>query len=200
MPPEYRLIDGAELRLAIPAAAQEHSPARAVLTVRCAGRPLADADLLIVFPNKTWKRATTDRAGEATVDLHTTHLPMTIFAASSGQAAKLHRPWIPAHGALALEMKPLADGGSVIFPEATSTVPGLSGRLNPIRDDLDRTYLYASNIAINDGQPQPVHFVPGEDLRLTDAEGNRLLVRIAAIVGRSALVEYRRGSLFNSIQ
>ena len=194
MSPEYRLIDGTELRLTIPAAAQEHSPARAVLTVRSAGRPLPGADLLLVFPNKTWKRATTDRAGEARIDLHTTHLPMTIFAASSGHAAKLHRSWIPAHGALALEMDPLADGGSVIFPEATGTLPGLSGRLNPIRDDLDRTYLYASNVAINEGQPQPVHFVPGEDLRLTDAEGNRLLVRIAAIVGRSALVECRPGA------
>ena len=194
MSPEYRLIDGTELRLTIPAAAQEHSPARAVLTVRSAGRPLPGADLLLVFPNNTWQRATTDRAGEATVDLHTTHLPMTVFAASSGHAAKLHRSWIPAHGALALEMDPLADGGSVIFPEATGTLPGLSGRLNPIRDDLDRTCLYASKIAINEGQPQPVHFVPGEDLRLTDAEGNRLLVRVAAIVGRSALVEYRPGA------
>ena len=192
--PEYRLIDGSELRLTIPAAAQEHSPARAVITVRSAGRPLTGADLLFVFPNGTWKRATTDRAGEATVDLHTTHLPMTIFAASSGHAAKLHRPWIPARGALALEMEPLTDGGSIIYPEATGTLPGLSGRLNPIRDELDRTYLYASNVAINEGQPQPVHFVPGEDLRLIDAEGNRLLVRIATIVGRSVLVEYRPGS------
>ncbi len=192
--PEYRLIDGSELRLTIPAAAQEHSPARAVVTVRSAGRPLPGADLLLVFPNRTWQHATTDGAGEATVDLHTTHLPMTVFAASSGHAAKLHRPWVPAHGALALEMEPLTDGGSFIFPEATGTLPGLSGRLNPIRDELDRTYLYASNVAINEGQPQPVHFVPGEDLRLTDPKGNRLLVRIAAIVGRSVLVEYRPGS------
>ena len=193
-PPEFRLIDGAELRLTIPAAAHSRSPARAVITVRSAGRPLPDADLLLLFPDKTWQRATTDRAGEATVDLHSTHLPMTLFAASSGHAAKLHRPWTPAHGALALEMDPLTDGGSVIFPEATGTLPGLAGRLNPIRDDLDRTYLYATNIAINEGQPQPVHFVPGEELRLTDAKGNRLLARIAAVAGRSALLEYRPGA------
>ena len=40
-------------------------------------------------------------------------------------------------------------------------------------------------------RPQPVHFVLGEDLRLTDADGNELLVRIVDIVGRSALLEYR---------
>ena len=79
----------------------------------------------------------------------------------------------------------------MIFPKGTGYLPGLSGRLNPIRDTRDRTYLYASNIAINEGKQQPVHFMPGEDLRLTDADGRELLVRIVEIIGRSALVEYR---------
>ena len=57
---------------------------------------------------------------------------------------------------------------------------------------MDRTYLYASNIAINEGEQQPVSFMPGEDLRLTNADGKELIVRIMAIVGRSALVQYRR--------
>ena len=40
-------------------------------------------------------------------------------------------------------------------------------------------------------QQQPVHFVPGEDLRLTDVDGVEMIGRIVEIVGRSALVEYR---------
>ena len=36
-----------------------------------------------------------------------------------------------------------------------------------------------------------MHFMPGEDLRLTDANGVEMTVRIVEIVGRSALVEYR---------
>ena len=189
--PEYRLINDSEVWLTIPAAAQEQSPARAVITVRSVGQPLLGADLLTLFPNKTWKRATTDEDGEATVDLHTTHLPMTVFASAPGYTAHLEREWIPSRGALTLELEALREGGSVIFSEATGGLPGLKGRLNPIRDTLDRTYLYASNIAINEGEQQPVSFVPGEDLRLTDAEGTQLLVRIVDIVGRSALVEYR---------
>lgn len=55
----------------------------------------------------------------------------------------------------------------------------------------DRTYLYTSNIAINNGQPQPVHFILGDDLRLTDADGQTLLLRVLDVAGRSALVEYR---------
>lgn len=189
--PEYRLIDASEVCLIIPAAAQEQSPARAVITVRSGGQPLPGADLLALFPNKTWKRATTDEAGEAPIDLHTTHLPMRVFAAAPGCAAHLEREWVPSRRALTMELKALQDGGSVIFPEATGYLPGLRGRLNPIRDAHDRTYLYASNIAINEGEQQPVHFIPGEDLRLTDAEGTTLLVRIVDIAGRSTLVDYR---------
>ena len=188
---EYRLIDASEVRLIIPAAAQEQSPAQAVITVRSGGQPFPGADLLALFPNKTWKRATTDEAGEAAVDLHTTHLPMTVFAAAPGYAAHLEREWIPSRRALTMELKALQEGGSVIFPEANGCLPGLKGRLNPFRDPHDRTWLYASNIAINEGEQQPVHFIPGEDLRLTDAEGTTLLARILDIAGRSTLVEYR---------
>ncbi len=189
-PPEYRLVDESEVCLIVPAALQEQSPARTVITVWSAGRPLPGAQLLTLFPNKTWKSATTNEDGEAAVDLHTTHLPMTVFAAAPGYAAHLEREWIPGRGALAVELEALPEGGAVIFSEATGHLPGLKGRLNPIRDAHDRTYLYATNIAINNGQQQPVHFVLGEELRLTDADGNELWGRIVDIVGRSALVEY----------
>ncbi|MDE0407671.1 MAG: putative DNA binding domain-containing protein [Alphaproteobacteria bacterium] len=195
--PEYEIVDDSELLLVIPAATQDRSPARAVISVRSGGRSLPGTDLLLLFPNKTWKQATTDEQGEAAVDLHTTRLPMTVFASAQGHAAQLERDWTPSERALAIDLEALPAGGSVIFPEATGCLPGLKGRLNPIRDVYDRTYLYASNIAIDEGKQQPVHFIPGEELHLTDAEGTELRVRIVDIVGRSALVEYfdaRRGA------
>ena len=73
-------------------------------------------------------------------------------------------------GRLQLTCKACPMAGRRSVPEATGYLPGLSGRLNPKRDTHDRTYLYASNIAINEGKQQPVHFIPGEDLRLTDAD------------------------------
>ena len=188
--PGYRVVDDSEVLLVIPAAMQVWSPARAVISVRAGGRPLSGADLLLLFPNKTWKRAATDEQGEAPVDLHTTQLPMTVFASAPGHAAHLERDWTPSERALAIDLAALPEGGSVIFPEATGHLPGLKGRLNPIRDPHDRTYLYASNIAIDAGMQQPVHFIPGEELQLTDAQGTGLRVRIIDIVGRSALVEY----------
>ena len=189
--PVYRIIDGSDLFLTIPAAATDPTPATAAIVCRHHGNPLSGVNLLALFPNKTWKHGTTDDNGEAQVDLHSTHLPMTVFAAADGFAAHLENDWLPANGALTIEMQHLPGGGSVILPEATGYLPGLSGRLNPKRDTHDRTYLYASNIAINEGEQQPVHFMPGEDLRLTDADGKELIVRIVAIIGRSALLEYR---------
>ena len=162
------------------------------ISVFAAGQPIAGAKVLALFPNKTWKRATTSENGETIVGLHSVHLPMTVFVAAEGFAAHLEQDWTPAERALHIQLSPLLDGGSVIFPEATGTLPGLTGRLNPVRDTHDRTYLYASNIAIDEGRQQPVHFVPGEEMRLTDADGLEMRVRIVDIVGRSALVEYCR--------
>ena len=189
--PEYRLVDESELCLTIPAASLELTPASPVITVRHDGRPLAGADVLVLFPNGTWKHAVTDENGEATVSLHSTHLPMTVFVAAQGFAAHVERDWVPAQRPLAVELDALSEGGSIIFTESTGHVPGLAGRLNPILDTLDRTYLYASNIAVEEGRQQPVHFVFGQDLLLTDSDGGEKVVRIVEILGSSSILEYR---------
>ena len=161
-----------------------------VISVFAGGRPISGASVLGLFPNKTWKDAITGENGETILDLHSMHLPMTVFVAAEGFAAHVEHDWIPAERALHIELSTLSNGGAMIFPEGTGTLPRLKGRLEPIRDNHDRTYLYASNIAVNEGRQQPVAFVPGEELRLTDADGNDLLARIIDIVGRSSLVEY----------
>lgn len=189
--PQFRLIDESELCLTIPAAEVDSGPATVVITVRRGGSPLAGADVLALFPNHTWQRDRTDAEGEAHLKLHSVHLPMTVFVASEGCAAHLEREWMPAERALAVELGPKDGGGSVVFAESTGYIPGLAGRLNPILDKNHRMYLYASNIAINGGQQQPVSFAPGkEELHLMDANGLSLLVRVVAIAGRSSLLEY----------
>ena len=189
--PEFRLIDGSEVRLTIPAAVLDQSPDRAVIAVRSDGQPLPGAAVLALFPNKTWKDAATDENGEATVDLYTTHLPMTVFAAAAGCCGYVEREWVPSHGALSIDLQHLRGGGSVIFAEGTGYLPVVKGRLNPIRDTHDRTYLYASNIAIDQGKQQPVSFTFAERLRLTDADGQEATIRILDVIGRSSLVEYQ---------
>ena len=69
-------------------------------------------------------------------------------------------------------------------------MPDLTGRLNPILDDLDRMYLYATNVAIDEGKQQPVHFKLNQPLRLTDVNGFEWVVRFIEMIGTSALLEY----------
>ncbi len=163
-----------------------------IVTVRSTSRPVTGASVLALFPNKTWKNAVTDESGTAILDLHSAQLPMTVFVASNGFAAHLERTWKPVDGPLDVELTELSDGGAVIFPNGTGNVPILRGRLNPNLDDLDRAYLYADNIAINGGLQQPARLALGEDLHVSDAEGQEAMVRIVAIVGRAALVQYRQ--------
>ena len=168
-------------------------PLRSLIhTVRRDGRPLEGTDVLALSPTKTWKRGSTDGVGNASLELHTVNLPFTVFFAAAGFAAWVARDWIPAKRLLMIELTELPGGGSVVFAEGTGYLPGLEGRLNPILDTSNRTYLYANNIAISGGKQQPVPFVPGEEeLHLMDANGSEMLVRVAAIIGRSSLLEYR---------
>ena len=191
LPPRYTLVNKSSLVLRIPAAKLELVPADAAVTVHSAGEPVAGVEVLALFPNKTWVRAKTDEAGNAALELYTTNLPMTIYAAASGYQAGLKRAWMPGQGGLLLELKPLESGGAAIFSQDAGHLPGLRGRLNPVRDDMDRTYLYADNIAIDEGRQQPVSFRLGKPMRLIDARGAQLSVTIVDILGRSTLLEYQ---------
>lgn len=160
--------------------------------VACGGTPVAGVDVLALYPNNVWQRATSDIAGVARLKLYTTDLPMTVYASGEGLRAKVVRDWVPEQGALEVDFDGLADGGSVIFADQSGYVPGIDGRLSPILDTAQRTYLYTTNVAVNGGQQQPVRFSVGEDvLNLVDAHGNECDLRIVAMSGRSSLLEYR---------
>jgi len=137
-----------------------------IVTVRSTGRPVAGADVLALYPDRTWKNAVTDENGMAILDLYSAESPMTVFVATDGFAAHVECAWIPMDGPLDVELTELPDGGTVIFPNDAGHVPILRGRLNPIMDGRDRKYLYADNIAINGGLQQPAPFALGEPLHL----------------------------------
>ena len=188
---EYKVVDESSLVLIILAANLVPTPADVTIAVHSHGEPLPAVDVRALFPNKTWLQRTTDEQGEAVFNLHSTYLPMTVYAAATGYSAGLKREWIPRQTCLVLELDSLPTGGSALFPQDSGHLSGLTGRLNPIRDASDRTYLYADNIAIEQGRQQPVSFRLGIPMQLTDAHGVELSVTIIDIVGRSALVDYR---------
>jgi len=190
--PLYELLDDAELHLALPAAPPHLGGLPAEVTVRTAGLPLEGAVVLAFYPNKTWKLAATDSFGRANFNFHS-ELPMSVFCAAAGHKGAVERGWLPTKP-LCIELPPLTSGGSVVFSESSGSLPGLSGRINPILDTKERTYLYADNIAIDGGAQQPVYFKRDQSLRLTDADGRELTARIIDIIGKSALLEYENAA------
>ncbi len=190
--PVFELIGERELKVVLPAASPPQAEGVAArVTVRHddTGRPLPDVNVLMLYPNRTYREARTDAFGRAEFVLYA-RLPMTVLCASKGFAAHVthdHRPDDP----LEVRMEPVPDGGSLIIANRTGRLPGIRGRLNPIIDRLDRTYLYADNVAINDGQTQPVHFALNEPVRLTDSLGASATVWFREMAGASCVFDYR---------
>ena len=190
--PWYELIGGAELRLTLPSALPPVDGVEGAVSVTSGGRPVARARVVALYPNMTWMDGETDTFGRITFGLHSA-LPITVFCGAPGFAAHVERNWQPTEP-LSLQLEALSAGGSTVFPEGTGRLPGMAGRLNPILDRLDRMYLYATNIAIDEGRRQPVHFKLNQPLRLTDVNGVEWMVRFVEMIGKSALLEYERVS------
>ena len=186
--PVYELIGGAELRLTMPSARPPVTGIQGEVSVTVEGLPLSGATVLALYPNKTWMMEETDSFGRVRFGFHS-ELPITVFCAAPAHRAHVERSWHPPTP-LSVELETLENGGSMVIPERTGHLPGLAGRLNPILDNLDRMYLYATNVAINKGRQQPVRFKLGEAVRLTDVHGAERLVRIVDMIGNSSVLEY----------
>ena len=186
--PDYQLLGGAELRLTIPSARPPVAGIEGEVSVSAAGRPLAGAQVVALYPNKTWMEETSDTFGRVAFGFHS-ELPITVFCAAPGHGGQVARDWRPPES-LAVELEPLPKGGSVAFTEGTGHLPSLIGRLNPILDNLDRMYLCATNVAIDEGKQQPVHFKLNQPLRLTDVNGFEWNVRFIEMIGTTALLDY----------
>ena len=188
--PTFELLGERELRLTLPAAAAP-LPDGVELAVRVTDRatrqPLPGAHVLALYPNRTYQEATTDTFGRADFNLYF-RLPMCVFCAARGYAAEVATDQLP-DGPLPLALEPRR-GGSAIIVNHTGHLPGIQGRLNPILDQLDRMYLYADNIAINDGMAQPVQFALGDPVRLTDAFGASATIWFREMRGASCVFDY----------
>ena len=111
-------------------------------------------------------------------------------APAPGYRARVVNDYLPDEP-LELRMKPAADGGSFIIANRSGHLPGIRGRLTPMLDSLDRTYLSADNVAINDGLQQPVQFRIDEAVRLTDSMGASATLWFREMRGSSSVFDYR---------
>ena len=192
--PVFELIGERELKLVLPAACPPLPGGIAVrITVRHGktNTPLQGVHVLMIYPNKTYREARTNAFGHADFVLYA-KLPMTVLGAAKGFMASVTSDYV-SDQPLDLCMQPVSGGGSLIIANHTGHLPGIQGRLNPILDTLDRTYLYADNVAINDGLQQPVHFNLNEPIQLTDSMGTSATLWFREMVGSSCVFDYRYG-------
>ena len=190
--PVFELIGERELTLVLPAASPplpEGIATRVAVRRHDTGEPLQGVHVVLIYPNKTYREERTDSFGHADFELHA-RLPMTVLCAAPGLTAWVARNHAP-DGPLDVRMNPAPNGGSLIIANGSGHLPGIQGRLNPILDHLDRTYLYADNVAINDGLQQPVHFNLNEPVRLTDSIGASATLWFREMLGSSWVFDYR---------
>ena len=190
--PAFELIGDRELKLVLPAASPpvpDGIAARIAVLNGDTDAPFPGAHVLMVYPNKTYLEARTDVFGHADFLLHM-RLPMIVLCAAKGFTARVVNGYVPGHP-LELRMQPAPNGGSLVIANRTGHLPGIQGRLNPKLDNLDRSYLYADNVAINDGLQQPVRFNLNEPVRLTDSTGATATLWFREMVGASCVFDYR---------
>ena len=155
------------------------------------GRPIAGADCVRVAANGTFLEGRTDEKG---LWAFTDHYLGTVTALTAafghlgGIRVADRSQW--SHR-LDVEMPAERRGGSTIFRTGSGDLPGLVGRLNPIRDSLGRTYIYGDNLSFQDSPDQPYAFSVEKPFMVEDAFGTVFEVTIKAILGRTSLVDFR---------
>ena len=193
--PIFELIGERELKLVLPAASPplpDGIAARVKLLHDETGEPLPGIQVLLIYPNRTFLEGRTDAFGHADFELYA-RLPVTVLCAAPGYRARVVNDYLPDEP-LEQRMKPAADGGSMIIANRSGHLPGIRGRLTPMLDSLDRTYLSADNVAINDGLQQPVQFKIDEAVRLTDSMGASATLWFREMRGSSSVFDYRHTS------
>lgn len=148
---------------------------------------VSNAQVVAIADNDTTKTSETDAQGNAALIIPTRRHYQLLVAHPNYPGAIIAK-WDPGED-LVVTLNTSDNKGSLIC-YSTGHIPGLQGRLNPILDASNRTYLYADNIAINGGQNQPATFAIDEPFELEDSNGVVMQVRVIHIQGRTALIQY----------
>ena len=152
------------------------------------GNPVNGARICLISPNGTYRSAISNEAGSALIVI-ADRQAVTVFAAHQSFPAVLLPDKVPSDK-LGFSFSCGENQGSVIAENGSVTIPGLEGRLNPIKDAAGRTYIYGENLSFDDQPEQPFHFRLHEPFFVEDSLRYRLKLTIISIIGRSSLIEY----------
>lgn len=152
-------------------------------------RPISGCTVTAQADNGTTIKAKTGTDGLADIQITTRRIYRLLVAHPEFPAAIIER--VDPAGELRVTLPRSDNIGSTVF-DSTGYIPGLHGRLNPIRDTNRRLYLYADNIAVDGGKAQPASFSINKPITLEDSRGVIVFATIKHIEGRVSLVQYTR--------
>ncbi|MBU6427296.1 hypothetical protein KGQ27_03650 [Patescibacteria group bacterium] len=169
---------------------KQKTKGQSVITIKDEGRPVSGAHVLLLADNNTFFEGNTGTDGTYIFrDLQIKSY--SVYVAHPLYPGYVIDGFVP-DSDLDIDIKKEGDVGSLICASRTGYIPGLDGRLNPILDTSNRTYLYADNIAIDGGKNQPVTFDIGKQITLEDRSGAVFAVVFLRIKGDSSILQYRK--------
>ncbi len=151
------------------------------------GKPIEGATVVAIADNDTTKSASSKNNGIAELTI-STRRNYQLLVAHPDYPGAIVQAWDSAED-LKVTLASTDNTGSVMCM-STGYIPGLQGRLNPILDTGNRTYLYADNIAIDGGKNQPATFSIDIPFDLEDCDGVIMQVRVLHIQGRTSLLQF----------
>lgn len=158
-----------------------------VTIVSSLGEPIKGASVVAIADNNTTKSASSNQDGVAELTISTRRNYQLLVAHPQFPGAII-QAWDSGDD-IKITIAASENTGSTICM-STGYISGLQGRLNPILDTSNRTYLYAENIAINGGKNQPVTFSINTPFELEDCDGVIMEVRVLHIQGRISLLQF----------
>lgn len=153
------------------------------------GTPIKGCEIVVQAENRTFNSVITGDDGIAVFDLKARR-QSTLLASHPRFPAAIYEKVDP-DGTMRIEL-PRTDNIGSITMRRTGYIPGLKGSLNPILDSSKRTYLYATNIAIDGGKGQPATFKVNVPFELEDADGTIVYATVKHIAGDISLIQYTR--------
>jgi len=153
------------------------------------GSPILGSNVTAQADNGTVINGITDEHGKCVLQIKTRRIIRLLTAHPAFPASIVEK--VDPNDGISITLPRTDNVGSSII-HSTGNIPGLSGRLNPILDTSNRTYLYANNIAIDGGKTQPATFKINVPIELEDANGTTVYATVKHMAGRVTLLQYSR--------
>jgi hypothetical protein len=163
-----------------------------ITVISTLGEAIEGATVVAIADNNTTKLAYSKNDGVADLTI-STRRSYQLLVSHPDYPGAIVQVWDSAED-LRVILASTDNTGSIICM-GTGHIPDLKGRLNPILDTNDRTYLYADNIAIGGGINQPATFCIDIPFELEDCDGQIMQVKVLHIQGRTSLLQFVHAKL-----